>query len=60
VVFVEKAGCVVTSDLEVVDMGKRHGMSRRSSKRNFTHNAMRVNRRNATGASVAMRGGIRL
>lgn len=40
-------------------MRKRHKMSRRSSRRSFTKNALRVNARNA-GPSFVMRGGIRM
>lgn len=39
-------------------MSKRHKMSRGHSKRNFTHNAMRVHPKNSLGGP--MRGGIRL
>jgi len=38
---------------------KRHRMGRSKSKRNFTKNALRVNKRNLTGGGP-MRGGIRL
>ncbi len=37
---------------------KRHKMSRKASRRNFTKNAVRVNSKNNT--SNPMRGGIRL
>lgn len=37
---------------------KRHKLGRRQSKRSFTKGALRVNRRNMSGAP--MRGGIRL
>ena len=39
-------------------MGKRYKMSSGASKRDFTKNAKRVNRKNLLGAP--MRGGIRL
>lgn len=41
-------------------MAKRFKMSGKSSRRQFTKGAMRVNRRNVQGAGFAMRGGIRL
>jgi len=39
-------------------MARRSRMSRRGSRRNFTRNAIRTNRRNV--APTPMRGGIRL
>lgn len=40
-------------------MAKRFKMNKRASKRSFTRNAMRVNRKNI-GPQFVMRGGIRL
>lgn len=40
-------------------MRKRHKLSRRSSRKSFTRNAIRVNSRNM-GSGFAMRGGIRM
>lgn len=42
-------------------MAKRFKLSKRSSKRNFTKHAVKVNRRNVgPGAGFVMRGGIRM
>lgn len=42
-------------------MSKRHRMNRSYSKKNFTRNALKVNKKNGlTGMGAPMRGGIRL